>query len=160
MRKPIQNGKRSGLLGARKTEPSGIVFAYVWGKRLGQTEAQVANSVGWRISQGGQRPEPKSTTDGGCAKGIPRNLFVPLTVVPMNVPPSSVTIGLITSVEGAAKTVAVSTQTATSDARRKTMTTREKEYRSASETSGQIHEKECRLFKLRSLVSALGQVSP
>ncbi len=34
------------LLGAGKTERSSIVFANVVAKRFGQTEAQVANSVG------------------------------------------------------------------------------------------------------------------
>lgn len=66
------------------------MFAYVGTKRLGQTEAQIANSVEQRVSQ---EAKPKSITHGGCAKGIPRNLFVPLAVVPMNVPLSSVTIG-------------------------------------------------------------------
>ena len=102
------------------------MFAYVGAKRLGQTEAQVANSVEWRVSQGGCRAKPKSTTYGGCAKGIPRNLVVPLAVVPMNVPLSSVTMGSLAYVEGAAETVAVAAQIA-SNARWKTMTTREKE---------------------------------
>ena len=56
--------------------------------------------------------------------------------------------------------MAATAQIAKRDARRKTMTTKKVEYRSASKTSGQIHEKACRPFKLRSLVSALGQVSP
>ena len=58
---------------------------------------------------------------------MPRNLFVPLAVVPMNVPLSSVTTGQVLSVEGEAKTVAVATQTGISNARRKTMSTREKD---------------------------------
>ena len=52
---------------------------------------------------------------------------MPLAVVPMNVPLSSVTTGQVLSVEGEAKTVAVATQTGISNARRKTMSTREKD---------------------------------
>ena len=87
----------------------------------------------------------KSSTDGGCAKGMPRNLLVPLAVVPMNVPLSSVTIGKEVCVEGAARTVTVTTQTATSKAQRKNMTTRQKGQQAAMETVGQHHEKESRL---------------
>jgi hypothetical protein len=32
-------------------------------------------------------------TYGGCANGMPRKLFMPLDVVPINVPLSSVTVG-------------------------------------------------------------------
>ena len=60
--------------------------------------------------------EPKSTTDGGCAKGMPRNLFTPPAVAPKKVPSSSVTIG---PPGCAAKTVAVAAQMITSDAQRK-----------------------------------------
>ena len=47
---------------------------------------------------------------------------MPLAVVPMNVPLSSVTIGQALSVEGEAKAVAVATQIGISNARRKTVT--------------------------------------
>jgi hypothetical protein len=56
----------------------------------------------------------RSSTDGGYAKGMPRNTFVPLAVFPMKVPSSSVTIGEVVFVEGEARTVAVVTKTATS----------------------------------------------
>lgn len=55
---------------------------------------------------------------------MPRNLFVPLAAVPTNVPLSSVTMGQVLSDEGEAKTVAVTTQTETSSAWRKTMSAR------------------------------------
>ena len=67
---------------------------------------------------------------------MPRNLFVPLAVVPMNVPQSSFTTGQVLSVKGEAKTVVVATQTGRSNARRKTMSAREKGERTARETSG------------------------
>jgi hypothetical protein len=73
---------------------------------------------------------------GGCAKEMPRKLFVPLAVVPMNVPLSSVTIGQVLSVEGEAKTGAVATQTRTSNAPRKTISAREKDGQTARETTG------------------------
>jgi predicted solute-binding protein len=76
---------------------------------------------------------------------MPRNLFVPLTAVPMNVPLSSVTIGQVLSAVGEAKTVAVTTQTATSNAWRKTISAREKDEQTARETSGRHFEKESRL---------------
>ena len=65
-----------------------------------------------------------SITDGGCAKGMPRNVFTPPFDVPINVPLSSVTMGGVAYVVGAAKTVAVAAQTVKSFARRKTMSTR------------------------------------
>jgi hypothetical protein len=120
-------------LGAGKTERSSIVIANVGAKRLGMTEAEVANSVdlaGQSKIQGGQRGEAKSTTDGGCAKGIPRNLFVPLAVVPVNRPLSSETIGPVAGVgEEAAKTVAAAAQIVISDTRRKPMGTKEDDLR-------------------------------
>ena len=62
-----------------------------------------------------------STTNGGCAKGMPRNEFTLPFDVPMNVPLSSVTMGGVVYVVGAAKTVVVAAQTATSVTRRKAM---------------------------------------
>ncbi len=53
---------------------------------------------------------------------MPRNLFTLPAAVPMNVPWSSVTVGLVES----AKTVAVAAQMIISDARRKAMTASEK----------------------------------
>lgn len=82
------------------------------------TEAQVADSVGkGRVSEGGQRGKLTSATNGGCAKGMPRNQFVLLTTVPMNLPLSRVTIGpdACTTV-GAARDVTVAVQMVTSNA--------------------------------------------
>ena len=69
-----------------------------------------------------------STTDGGCAKGIPRNVFTLLFDVPRNVPWSSVTMGGVAYAVGAAKTVAVAAQTAKSFARRKDISTRDNKW--------------------------------
>ena len=69
-----------------------------------------------------------STTDGGCAKGIPRNVFTLLFDVPMNVPSSSVTMGGVAYVVGAAKAVAMAAQTAKSFARRKDINTRDNKW--------------------------------
>ena len=63
---------------------------------------------------------------------------MPLAVVPKNVPLSSVTMGQVVYVEGKANTVAVATHTATSSSLRKTMTAREKDYRTARGTSARI----------------------
>ena len=49
-----------------------------------------------------------------------------LAVVPMNVPLSRVTTGQVLSVEGEASTVVVATKIETRNARRMTMTAREK----------------------------------
>ena len=71
--------------------------------------------------------KPKSTTDGGCAKGMPRNLFVPFAVVPVNRPLSSVTLGAVGGVGvKVAKTVVAAVHIATSDTRREGMIAREK----------------------------------
>ena len=71
--------------------------------------------------------EPKSTTDGGCAKGMPRNLFVPFAPVPVNRPLSSVTVGAVGGIGVyVAKTVPAAAQIATSDTRREGMIAREK----------------------------------
>ena len=72
-----------------------------------------------------------STTDGGRANGMPRKWFVPLAVVPMNVPLSSVTIGPVEYFVAAAKTVAVAAQIETRNSRRKTMTAKEHNWRVA-----------------------------
>lgn len=66
---------------------------------------------------------------------MPRNLFTPLAVVPVNAPLSSVTIG-------AAKTEAIAAQMITSDARRKAMNGRERDKRSPKGASMQHHEEE------------------
>jgi hypothetical protein len=58
--------------------------------------------------------EPTSATDGGCAKGMPRNVFTPSFDVPMNVPSSSVTMVGVEYVARAAKTEAVAAQRAKS----------------------------------------------
>jgi len=86
-----------------------------------------------------------STTDGGFAKGMPRNLFTPSAIVPMNLPLSSVTIGGMAYIVGAAKTVAVAAQMATRDARRKAMTSRDGDWRVPRGTSRQHHEVENRI---------------
>jgi len=86
-----------------------------------------------------------STTDGGFAKGMPRNLFTPSAVVPMNLPLSSVTIGGVAYIVGAAKTVAVAAQMAISDARRKAMASRGDDWRVPRGTSGRHHEKKGRV---------------
>ena len=66
-------------------------------------------------------------------------MFTSPAVAPIKVPSSSVTIGPVTCV---AKTVAVAVQIITSDARRKAMIAREKDWQSARRTSEQLHEKE------------------
>jgi hypothetical protein len=48
-------------------------------------------------------------------------LFTPSADVPINVPLSSVTVGGVARIEGAAKTAVVTAQRATRDARRKPM---------------------------------------
>ena len=62
-----------------------------------------------------------STTNGGCAKGMPRNEFTLPFDVPMNVPLSSVTTGGVVYDVGEARTVAVAMPRATSFAQRKVM---------------------------------------
>ena len=81
-----------------------------------------------RVSQSRQKVGQTSTTDGGCAKGMPRNSFTPLADVPTNVPWSSVTMGGVVYIVGAAKTVAVAAQMATTAARRKAMTIKENDW--------------------------------
>ena len=80
----------------------------------------------------------KSSTDGGRANGMPRKLFVPLAVIPMNVPLSRVTSGQVQvlSVGAEAKTLAAAIQTGISNARRKTMSTREEDGQTAREIAG------------------------
>ena len=68
--------------------------------------------------------EQRSSTDGGRAKGMPRNLFVPLAVFPTNVPLSRVTTGQVLSVEGETKTVVIATQTEKRNVWRTAMTAR------------------------------------
>ena len=51
-----------------------------------------------------------STTNGDCAKGMPRNMFTPSFDVPMNVPLPSVTVGGLSYDVGSARTVAVAAE--------------------------------------------------
>ena len=79
------------------------------------------------------------TTDGGRANGIPRKRFVPLAVVPVNVPPSSLTIGPVGCLVGAAKPAVIAAQMVASNAGRNFMTTKEKNWRVPGGTSGHLH---------------------
>ena len=77
------------------------------------------------VSPSGQRAELTSATNGGCAKGMPRNMFTPSFDVPMNVPLSSVTMEGVSLDVGEARTVAVAAPRAKSFAQRKAMATRD-----------------------------------
>jgi len=68
---------------------------------------------------------------------MPRNLFKPSAVVPINFPLSSMTIGGAACVVGlgAAETVKAATQMATRERKRKIMTARENNQRSSKEES-------------------------
>ena len=82
-----------------------------------------------RASQRRQGAKLTSTTNGGRAKGIPRNVFTPLAVLPMKVPSSRMTVGLVAGIVGVAKTVAVMAQMETRNPRRRAMASKENSFR-------------------------------